>query len=488
MTFNSSVFLVFFVAFVGLFAAARNRTLRKALILAASYVFYGYWNVPLCSLIMFSTLVDFFAAQLIDRSTTLRRRRAWLVLSVIVNLGILGFFKYANFFVDSFVSMAYSFGLDLGGSTAIKIILPIGISFYTFQTMAYTIDVYRGKIPAEKSLLNFAAFISFFPQLVAGPIERAKDLLPQIREGGRLSLQGAAEGLPRILFGLFKKVVIADNIGSMVDAVFSNVSGVHAPALWIATYGFAIQIYCDFSGYCDIAVGVARILGFRLTENFRSPYGATSVRDFWQRWHITLSSWIRDYLYISLGGNRGKFYRRAAVLLLTMSLAGLWHGASWNFVAWGVFHGVLLAGYYAIRTARERRLGFALPDAPRNTLARAASMVLTFNLVCFGWVLFRIPSLGTALNVWGRMLSVWTLFDAETLRQMFFSPTTIELALTLAALAAVILRHMALRDRPGVTLQQRIPAPALGAVYSVMVLMVVVLARLHGPEFIYFQF
>jgi len=488
MTFNSAAFFVFFGIFFILFAAARKGTLRKLLLLTGSYVFYGYWNIPLCSLILTSTLTDFIAARRIEKAGGVKTKRAWLLVSIVVNLGLLGVFKYANFFIDSFIATAYGLGVDLSGSPAIRLILPIGISFYTFQTMAYTIDVYRGRIRAERNFLNFATFVAFFPQLVAGPIERAKNLLPQIREGGRPSLKGITEGLPRVLFGLFKKVVIADNIGSMVDVVFGNVTGAHTLALWVATYGFAVQIYCDFSGYCDIAIGIARMIGIRLTENFRSPYGATSVRDFWRRWHITLSTWIRDYLYISLGGNKGRVPRRVLVLLLTMGLCGLWHGASWNFVAWGLFHGILLAGYYAIRSLREKRLGRPLPEAPRTRLARAASMVLTFHLVCFGWVLFRIPSLATALGIWGRMLSVWTLFNADILRQMFFSPTTVEMLLTLFVIAAIILRQMALRDRPVVALSERMPAPVLGGVYSIMVLMVIVLAKAVGPDFIYFQF
>ena len=488
MTFNSSVFFVFFIIFFCLYTAVRKRSARRLLILAGSYVFYGYWNVPLCSLIIVSTLTDFVASGQIDKSTDPKTRRAWLTLSVVVNLGILATFKYAGFFMDSFYAMTEGLGMDLGGSPAIRLILPIGISFYTFQTMGYTIDVYRGKLRAERNFINFATYVAFFPQLVAGPIERGGNLLPQIRRIPGPSLKGITEGMPRVLFGLFKKVVIADNIGSMVDAIFGNVAGVHSLALWIAMYGFAVQIYCDFSGYCDIAIGIARMMGFKLSENFRSPYGATSVSDFWRRWHITLSTWIRDYLYIPLGGSKGTMPRRILVLTVTMGLAGLWHGASWNFVAWGLYHGILLALYHAIRAGRAGVLGRKPPEEPRSRLARAGSVALTFHLVCFGWVLFRMPSLAAALDVWGRMLSVFWTLGAEVLRQMFLSATTPEMLLTLVVIGLIVLRQMALKDRPLVTLSEKMPAPALGAAYSVMVAMVLVLAKVSGPEFIYFQF
>ena len=302
--------------------------------LLASYIFYSWWDWRFLTLIWASTLVDFWSGNRIENTTSNRQKRFYLLLSVSTNLGMLAYFKYAGFFVDSFVDVMGTLGFDLSVEP-LRIILPVGISFYTFQTMSYSIDIYRNNLKATKSLLDFALFVGFFPQLVAGPIVRAKDFLQQLSSNNREPIQmGRATKL--ILGGLFKKIVIADLLAAeMVDGVFRNPGGSTGLETLLGIYGYALQIYGDFSGYSDIAIGIALLLGFQFSDNFNQPYRALSLQDFWRRWHISLSSWLRDYLYIGLGGNRKGRIKTYRNLLFTMLLGGLWHGASWNFVVWG---------------------------------------------------------------------------------------------------------------------------------------------------------
>src|SRR5215831_921058 len=339
MLFNSTVFLQFFAAFLLLYFLCRNSLLaRNLLIVAASWLFYGWWDYRFLALIIFSGCFDFLAGLLIARATDPQGRRVFLAASVAVNLLLLGFFKYFDFFLGSMSAMLTALHLPVHFRT-LGIILPVGISFYTFQSLSYVIDVYRGQLQPTRSLLQYLAFVSFFPQLVAGPIQRGYQLLPQLARTLTINPQMLTEGLWLILWGLFKKVVVADNLAPLVEMVFDNpVSS--GPAVLSGTLAFAFQIYGDFSGYSDMARGLARVLGFDVTANFNLPYFAMDLRDFWRRWHITLSSWLRDYLYISLGGNRRGPNRTAVNLLLTMLLGGLWHGAAWNYVLWGAWHGL----------------------------------------------------------------------------------------------------------------------------------------------------
>lgn len=375
MLFNSAVFLKFFAGFLLLYWLARNDLrARNILIVLASYLFYGWWDYRFLGLIVFSSVLDYGLGLAIARQSNPRPRKLWLTLSIVANLGILGFFKYFGFFINSLAALLQRLDIPFHTST-LSIILPVGISFYTFQTMSYTIDVYRGAVPPCRNLVSFLAFVSFFPQLVAGPIERAGHLLPQFERTLTITLPMLREGVWLMLWGLFKKVVIADNLDPLVSMVYQgdNFTG---PAVVLATVAFGFQIYCDFSGYSDIARGLARILGFDIMWNFNLPYFATSLREFWQRWHISLSAWLRDYLYISLGGNRRGAARRYANLFITMLLGGLWHGAAWNFVLWGAWHGMGLIAH--------RAFGLRIP--------RALSWLITMLFVFYGWLLFRAQS------------------------------------------------------------------------------------------------
>jgi len=336
MLFHTLEFAAFLAIVVALVAIVRNATARKCILLLASYAFYGWWSVPLLAPLLFTTFLDYFLAQAIEAEPRDARRRTLLIVSLTANLGLLGFFRYYDFF-------AATLGAPVAG-----VLLPIGISFYTFHTMSYTIDVYRREIPASRSALDFALFIAFFPVLVAGPILRAKQFLPQLQR--RVTLQFSPSILFLFLRGLAKKVLIADNVAPFVDSIFADVAPWPSVVVWIATIGFAIQIYCDFSGYSDMARALARIFGFEIPLNFDHPYSVHNPREFWHRWHISLTTWLRDYLYIPLGGSR---HHRIRNVMITMLLGGLWHGASWNFVLWGALHGVLL-----IAGARLPRIAF----------------------------------------------------------------------------------------------------------------------------------
>ena len=325
MLFHTLAFAIFLAITIALVAVVRNATGRKVILLAASYTFYGWWSVPLLAPLLFTTFLDYFIAQAIEAEQRDARRRTLLIISLTANLGLLGFFKYYDV-------VANAIGAPIAG-----VLLPIGISFYTFHTMSYTIDVYRREIPACRSALDFALFIAFFPVLVAGPILRAKQFLPQLQR--RVELQFSPSILFLFLRGLAKKVLVADNLATLINTVFAKPHLWPSTVIWIATIAFAIQIYCDFSGYSDMARALARLFGFDIPLNFDHPYVAKNPREFWRRWHISLSTWLRDYLYIPLGGSR---HLRVRNLMITMILGGLWHGASWNFVLWGAMHGVLL--------------------------------------------------------------------------------------------------------------------------------------------------
>jgi len=358
----------------------RSQTLKLTMILIASWIFYAAWEPIFLVLLLCCTLNDYLLGLAIARAQNRASRRRWLLLSLVTNLGVLAIFKYANFFVHSVNDAATWLGME-ALLPAIQITLPIGISFYTFHSMGYNIDVFRGRIEPERSLLRFAIYVAFFPQLVAGPILRAGQFLPQLGRRIVLDARQLRSGLHLFLVGLVKKVVVADNVSPLVDHVFGSPQGLSSLVIWIATVGFAIQIYCDFSGYTDMARGVSRMLGFEIPINFRYPYLARTITDFWRRWHISLSSWLRDYLYVPLGGNRHGTFATYRNLLLTMALGGLWHGASWNFVLWGLYQGGLLA--------LERALGIGEPGSG-SWLRVAIRWAICQYLVLLGWVLFRV--------------------------------------------------------------------------------------------------
>lgn len=390
MLFSSITFWIFFTILLTLLGVFQRTELRKILLLAASYIFYMWWNPAFIILIVFSTTLDYFIGGRIEKESNKNRRKLLLSISIAANLGLLAIFKYANFFQDNLLFVSRIFGYTPTW-TELNIILPVGISFYTFQTMSYTIDIYRNELSATKSPLDFALFVSFFPQLVAGPIVRAVDFLPQIHRF-KLNISSAAAFL--ILRGLAKKVLIADNIALMSDTVFDSPDKWPSLIIWLAAICFYIQIYCDFSGYSDMAIGIAKVLGFELPLNFDRPYFAGDPSTFWRKWHISLSSWLRDYLYIPLGGNREGEFQTQKNLMLTMLLGGLWHGASWNFVLWGLLHGLLLILHRLYRQIMHK----TNLEYLRTYWAYRIFSIVVFQLfVLIAWVPFRVSDTGDML-------------------------------------------------------------------------------------------
>ncbi len=390
MLFNSLQYLWFLPTVVLIYYALPAKH-RWVLLLLASYFFYMSWKVEYIVLIIFSTLVDYFLAIKIHKAKAQPRKKTYLIISLISNLGLLAAFKYANFFTEN-VNQLLSFTNSTQHFPYWDILLPVGISFYTFQTLSYTIDVYKGKISPEKNIARFALYVTYFPQLVAGPIERAATFLPELKKQVKFNYNDVISGLRRILWGLFKKVVVADRVSVIVNHVYATSGEQNGLTLLIATYLFAFQIYCDFSGYSDIAIGSSRILGIKLMENFKAPYFSKSMSEFWSRWHISLSTWFRDYVYISLGGNRVKVSRMAINILVVFIISGFWHGANWTFIVWGFVHGVLLLMEYFLAKKSTIKLDL-------NPTQKMIRMLLVFNLVTFGWVFFRADSIQHSLFI-----------------------------------------------------------------------------------------
>ncbi len=496
MSFISVEFVVLFVSVLLLYFALPFR-LRWILLFCSSYLFYGYWNANYLILLVFSSIVDYYAGWKIattDPANT-SRRRMYLVLSIAINLGTLGIFKYFNFFNDNIAAMFGLFGIPYAIS-GLDVLLPVGISFYTFQSMAYTIDVYRGDAKAEKHLGRFLTFISFFPQLVAGPIERAKDLLPQFSIEHKFDTARAIEGLQLILWGAFKKMVIADRLALYVNAVYNSPRQYEGLPMLAAIYFFTIQIYCDFSGYSDIAVGTARVLGFKLSTNFRQPLNALNVRDFWTRWHITLSYWFRDYVYVPLARLlRSSVYPRfnidkksvfATVLpsAVVFLLIGLWHGAAWTFVAWGGSQAILV-GIETWLDKRRKGKPMLLPSFAR--------WAVNYTLIAFSVVLFRSSSLGQAAYIYQNVLNfsdgttrLFTPFNDAVL------PPMIEFWLSIALCVGLLITDYLIKQTNGefVTVIQKLPRVPRWAVYYGLSAAIVFALFYTGlnQAFIYFQF
>jgi len=390
LLFNSIEFLVFLPIVFSLYWFVLNKNLffQNLLILLSSYLFYGWWDYRFLSLIIFSTIVDFIIGKKIYFTKDIKRRKFFLMLSLIVNLGILGFFKYFNFFIDSFSDLISLTGYNIDNQWTLSIILPVGISFYTFQTMSYSLDIFRKEMKPVNDFVAFASFVAFFPQLVAGPIERAKALLPQMTKKRNFDYLQAMFGLRLIIWGMFKKVVVADSLAKYVDIFYANPNDYTGLPSIIAILFFTFQIYCDFSGYSDIAIGTARLFGIKLNRNFNVPYISTSFTEFWKRWHISLSSWFRDYVYISLGGNRvGKLinYRN---LIITFIVSGLWHGANYTFIAWGAIHGFLLI---VEKFIADLKSGISIN--------RIIKIIITFFITNITWVFFRSNNISEAFAI-----------------------------------------------------------------------------------------
>ena len=402
MLFSELDFWGFFAIVLAVYLVLPHKAQNRMLLLA-SYVFYAAWDWRFLSLIILSTIVDYFVGLAMAGTEDQKRRKRLLWLSLGVNLGMLGVFKYLGFFIDSFQAMLAGIGYQTN-PLILSIVLPVGISFYTFQTLSYTIDIYRRELKPTRDFLDFALFVAFFPQLVAGPIERAKNLLPNIEVPRTLSWEMFSRGVVLCLLGLIKKIVIADGVAPSVDAIYVSPDPARLDIL-LATWLFAIQIYCDFSGYTDIARGVAKMLGFGLMRNFAQPYFAANPQEFWRRWHISLSSWLRDYLYISLGGNRGGRWSTYRNLMATMTLGGLWHGAAWNFILWGIYQGSLLSLHRAF-AGRRQGSGEGQGRGLLGWFLRLILIVAFFQVVCYGWLLFRATSFEQIAEFTGRLAGV----------------------------------------------------------------------------------
>lgn len=429
MLFNSIDFAVFLpiVFILYWFVTNRNLTLQNVLIVGASYVFYGWWDWKFLLLIVLSTIIDYFVGIGLSKEENKFKRKALLYTSVIVNLGFLGFFKYYNFFVDNFIAAFTLFGSEIQPNT-LNIILPVGISFYTFQTLSYSIDVYKRNLEPTKDFIAFSAFVSFFPQLVAGPIERATNLLPQFYSKRIFDYGNSVLGIKQIVWGLFKKLVIADNCAQYANEIFSNYSQYSSATLILGAVYFSFQIYGDFSGYSDIAIGTSRLFGFNLMRNFAYPYFSRDIAEFWRRWHISLSTWFRDYLYIPLGGSRGGLKSKIRNTIIIFVVSGFWHGANWTFIVWGALNAV----YFLPLLLRNKNRVNTETVAPNNifpSLGEAANILITYVLTLLAWIFFRAKDLTEAFNY---LKGIFTFnFEFEMLRIERYSIEIIPLILIL---------------------------------------------------------
>ncbi|MAX23621.1 MAG: membrane-bound O-acyltransferase family protein [Phycisphaeraceae bacterium] len=543
MAFNSIEFLIFLPT-VYLLYRLLNLRLQNVMLLAASYLFYGWWDERFLFLIVLSTAIDFSSGIMIDEGKLTRRDRAkasaWTLLSAIAflginwqapewaakfqntvgwqycgyvlglviagnalypllaklpkqrrrgvflfismaaNLGLLGFFKYCNFFIDSAESVITSMGMH-ATDFRLDIVLPVGISFYTFQTMSYTIDIYRGHLKPTHRFLDFALFVSFFPQLVAGPIERATHLLPSILHERRIDWEQSMRGCFLILMGLFKKIGVADSVAIAVNSVYLTQGDVTQLDIIVATVLFAVQIYCDFSGYSDIARGCSKIMGIELMTNFKLPYVSRTPSEFWTRWHISLSSWLRDYLYIPLGGNRGNKFMVYRNLSLTMLLGGLWHGAAWNFVLWGAYQGAILCIYrllgIGVRRAGQEEIGITI----KQRILGMLNMIFFFGVTCYGWLLFRAVSFEQIVGFTGQLLTDW---GSSSMHLTMRKPT---LAGMLGVLVLIVyeLTEYNLKDT---CFYKRFPVPIRAGLYALMIFIIFMGTSNAPVQFIYFQF
>jgi len=475
MVFNSLHFFIFFAVVYPLYMMMGHR-FQNWLLLAASYFFYGYWDWRFLGLIFLSTVVDFSCALGIARSSSPRRRNWLLWTSVVLNLGVLGLFKYLEFFLTS-LHAAFPGLISLDVSRGLDIVLPVGISFYTFQTMSYTIDVYRGKIEPVCSFLDFAVFVSFFPQLVAGPIERASRLLPQIQAPRRVTLGRIATGSFLFYLGFYQKVGVADAVAPFVNPVFQGGAPPNSIMTPFAVLCFAIQIFCDFAGYSNMARGLACVMGFDLMVNFRVPYLATNPSEFWRRWHISLSEWLRDYLYIPLGGNRGGRWRTDRNLMITMLLGGLWHGASWTFVFWGFYHGALLVLHRWVSLVWPN--GWAVSSIWGRRFSTVFRTVGFFTLVCVGWVFFRAETMEQALKI------LWVCISFESVRRTGLGMAARTVFWCLLPLVPILWAQYK-EDDPVAILS--VAWWTRSVLYFMMYLAIVTYGVVGGKAFIYFQF
>ncbi len=478
MLFNSLDFAIFLpiVFILYWFVVNKNLKHQNILIAVASYVFYGWWDWRFLALILFSTLVDYVIGVSLGKEQNLNKRKILLWISLLVNLGFLGFFKYYNFFLDNFKSAFTFFGSEINANS-LNIILPVGISFYTFQTLSYTIDVYKKRLEPTKDFISFAAFVSFFPQLVAGPIERATNLLPQILSKRKFDYGEAVSGLRQILWGLFKKVVIADNCATYANLIFNNSADYSGSTLVLGAVFFTFQIYGDFSGYSDIAIGTSRLFGFKLMQNFAFPYFSRDIAEFWRRWHISLSTWFRDYLYIPLGGSQGGTWMKVRNTFIIFIVSGFWHGANWTFIAWGALN----AFYFLplLLTKRNRQnLEVVAEDSHFPSIKEFFNMAITFGLTLFAWIFFRAENIAHAFEY---LRNIFT-------SSLFSKPEILPLMVLLLVTLFVCLEWVGRREKFAIEkIGFKLVRPVRWSFY-LFIAVLIFLFKGSEQKFIYFQF
>lgn len=479
MFFNSVTFAIFLpvVFILYWFVFNRNLKFQNLLIAVASYFFYGWWDWRFLSLILFSTLVDFFIGVALKSEERLWRRKILLWTSILVNLGFLGVFKYYNFFLDSLYDVIPGLKATLGFNT-LEIILPVGISFYTFQTLSYTIDVYKRRLEPTSDFISFAAFVSFFPQLVAGPIERATNLLPQFYNSRKFNYAEAVDGMRQILWGLFKKIVIADNCAIIANMIFNNSSEYSGSSLLLGAVFFAFQIYGDFSGYSDIAIGTSRLFGFNLMRNFAFPYFSRDIAEFWRRWHISLSTWFRDYLYIPLGGSRGGTSMKIRNTFIIFIVSGFWHGANWTFIVWGALNAFYFLPLLLTKKNRQN-LEIVAYNSKFPSFKEFLNILATFGLTTLAWVFFRAENLGHALQYLEDILSF----------SIFQKPEVLPKEILLLLLIFITIEWFGRKGEYGIEqISNVFSRPLRWVTYTLIVTLIFLFNSSSNVEFIYFQF
>ena len=482
MLFNSLDFAIFLPVVFLLYWFVFNENLRwqNLLVAFASYVFYGWWDWRFLSLILFSTLVDFTIGMRLGNTENLNSRKVLLWISILVNLGFLGFFKYYNFFLDNFKSAFSFFGSEINADS-LNIILPVGISFYTFQTLSYTIDVYKKRLEPTSDFISFAAFVSFFPQLVAGPIERATNLLPQFYSKRTFEYSKAVDGLRQILWGLFKKMVIADNCAVFANQIFNNSGDYPGSTLLLGAIFFTFQIYGDFSGYSDIAIGTSRLFGFNLMQNFAFPYFSRDIAEFWRRWHISLSTWFRDYLYIPLGGSRGGTWMKVRNTFIIFIVSGFWHGANWTFIVWGGLNAVYFLPLLLAKKNR-RNMEVIASNSFFPGIKEFLSMLGTFGLTVLAWVFFRAENMGHAINYLGK------IFSSSLFEEPFFRDRTGAAIILILIFTFLIVEWKGRRDQYALERLDFLKSSKLRWAFYYAILLLIFYFAGGGQQFIYFQF
>lgn len=483
MLFNSLEFAVFLpiVFMLYWFAFNQKRKWQNLLIAASSYIFYGWWDWRFLVLIFFSTLVDFTVGKELGKTTVISKRKTLLWLSICVNLGLLGFFKYYNFFLDNFKSAFTFFGSEISANS-LNIILPVGISFYTFQTLSYTIDVYRKNLNPTHNFISFAAFVSFFPQLVAGPIERATNLLPQFYKSRKFEYSQGVDGMRQILWGVFKKIVIADNCAVYANYIFENSSEMSGSTLFLGALFFTFQIYGDFSGYSDIAIGTAKLFGFNLMQNFAYPYFSRDIAEFWRRWHISLSTWFRDYVYIPLGGSRGGAWSKIRNTFIIFLVSGFWHGANWTFIVWGGLNAIYFLPLLLLKKNRKNMGHIVAEYSSYPNIKEIFQMLITFLLTVLAWIFFRAENITHAFSILNEIFSK-SFFTIPYYEGLGFAKSLLVLILIF-----IIIEWGGRRKAYAIEPYVERPVIIRWVLYCSIIILIGMFMHTEETDFIYFQF